>query len=124
MFKHERLEVWQEAIQYVCEVCLKRKPFPSDERFGLTNPVRRSSNSVAANIAEGCSRSTDREYIRFLEIAYASLAETVSPLEVSLRLKFLPPADHKCLRERAERIGRMLSGLRTSLERSLATAKS
>jgi len=120
MFKHERLDVWQEAILFVCEVYLKTKPFPSDERFGLTNQVRRSSNSVAANIAEGCSRSTDREYIRFLEIAYASLAETVSHLEVSLRLKFLPPEDHKCLRERAERIGRMLSGLRTSLERSLS----
>jgi four helix bundle protein len=120
MFKHERLEVWQEAIQFVCDIYQQTRAFPSDERFGLTNQVRRSSNSIAANIAEGCSRSTDREYVRFLEIAYASLAETVSHLEVSLRLTFLSPENHKDLRDRAERIGRMLSGLRTSLERSLS----
>lgn len=123
MFKHERLDVWNEAIQFVCEVYHKTKSFPSDERFGLTNQVRRSSNSVAANIAEGCSRSTDREYIRYIEIAYASLAETDSHLEVSVRLNFLSVEDHKCLRDRAERIGRMLSGLRASLERSLSTSK-
>jgi four helix bundle protein len=80
MFKHERLDVWQEAIQFVCDIYLQTRTFPSDERFGLTNQVRRSSNSVAANIAEGCSRSSDKEYIRYLEISYASLAETVSHL--------------------------------------------
>ena len=120
MFKHERLDVWQEAIQFVCDVYLKTRSFPTDERFGLTNQVRRSSNSVAANIAEGCSRSSDKEYIRYLAIAYASLAETLSHLEVALRLKFLSPEDHQSLRQPAERIGRMLSGLRTSLERSLS----
>ena len=69
MFKHERLDVWQQAIEFVCEVYRATGLFPSIERFGLTNQIRRSSNSVAANIAEGCSRSTDREYVRFLEIA-------------------------------------------------------
>ena len=83
MFKHERLEVWQEAIQFVCDIYLQTRTFPSEERFGLTNQVRRSSNSVASNIAEGCSRSSDKEYIRYLEISYASLAETVSHLEVA-----------------------------------------
>ncbi|MFO1007618.1 MAG: four helix bundle protein [Planctomycetaceae bacterium] len=123
MFKHERLEVWQEAIQFVCDIYLQTRTFPSEERFGLTNQVRRSSNSVAANIAEGCSRSSDKEYIRYLEISYASLAETVSHLEVALRLNFLSPEDHLSLRQPAERIGRMLSGLRTSLERSLSGSR-
>ena len=123
MFKHERLDVWQEAIQFVCDVYQQTRTFPSDERFSLTNQVRRSSNSVAANIAEGCSRSSDKEYIRYLEISYASLAESVSHLEVALRLKFLSPENHQALRQPAERTGRMLSGLRTSLERSLSSPR-
>lgn len=120
MFKHERLDVWQEAIQFVCDIYRETRVFPIEERFGLTNQVRRSSNSIAANIAEGCSRSSDKEYVRYLEIAYASLAETTSHLEVALRLKFLPSDNHQSLRHKAEQIGRMLSGLRTSLERSLS----
>ena len=115
MFKHEKLEVWREAIELTCRVYDATKGFPADERFGLTSQLRRSANSIAANIAEGCGRGSDRDYVRFLEIGYGSLMETVSHLEVARRMTFLDEARFQQLYEQAGRVGRMLSGLRKSL---------
>ena len=52
------------------------KTFPTDERFGLTNQIRRSSVSIPANIAEGFKRKTETDKVRFFNIAQSSLEET------------------------------------------------
>jgi four helix bundle protein len=55
MFKFEKLDVWQKATDFADVVYSKTKSFPSDERFGLTNQMRRAAVSVSSNIAEGSS---------------------------------------------------------------------
>jgi four helix bundle protein len=77
-FRFEKLEVWQEAIDYAKAVYAYTKDFPADERFGLTSQMRRSAVSISANIAEGSSRFADKDFARFVEIAYGSLMENVS----------------------------------------------
>jgi four helix bundle protein len=114
MFGFEKLDVWQSAIDFADSIYRTTKNFPAEERFGLTSQVRRSSVSVAANIAEGNGRFSQKDYVRFLEISYGSLMETVSHLAVARRQIFLNEPRHAALYSDAERLARMLSGLRSS----------
>ena len=116
MFRFEKLEVWQVATATADDVYRVTRTFPADERFGLTNQARRAAVSVAANIAEGSGRSTARDRVRFVEIAYGSLMELVSHLEIARRQQFLKQSDFDELYERCDRLARMLSGYRDSIK--------
>ena len=115
MFKFEKLDVWQKSIDFAEIVYSKTKPFPSDERFGLTNQMRRAAISVSSNIAEGSARISDTDFARFVEIATGSLFEVVSQSTVAKRQGYLSNADFVAVYEAAEEQGRMLSGLRRTL---------
>ena len=65
------------------------KKFPVEEKFGLVQQIRRAIISVSSNIVEGCFRQSKKEFIRFLEIAYASLKEAHYQLNISMRLGYL-----------------------------------
>ena len=115
MFKFEKLDVWQKAIDFADLVYSKTKPFPSDERFGLTNQMRRAAVSVSSNIAEGSARVSDADFARFIEIATGSLFEVVSESTVAKRQDYLSDASFAAIYKAAEEQGRMLSGLRRTL---------
>lgn len=115
MFNFERLDCWQHAVEYADVIYDLTAWFPVDERFGLTNQMRRAAVSVSANIAEGASRASNADYARFVEISTGSLFETVSEAFIARRRKFLSEADFAALYSAAERQGKMLSGLRNSL---------
>lgn len=114
MFRFEKLDAWQLAIELSDDVYRITRTFPDDERFGLTNQTRRAAVSIAANIAEGCGRATERDFGRFIEIAYGSLMEVVSHITIALRQKMLNTENHQMLYEKADRLARVLSGLRKS----------
>src|ERR1043166_6277322 len=78
MFNFEKLDVWQEAINFADLVYELTGAFPSDERFGITNQMRRAAVSISSNIAEGSSRVSRTDFARFVEIATGSLFEVVS----------------------------------------------
>jgi four helix bundle protein len=118
MFNFEKLDVWREAIEFAELVYAVTKSFPGDERFGLTNQMRRAAVSVSSNIAEGSSRSSRTDFARFIEIATGSVFEVVSQAFISRRQSLLNEADFSRLYAAAEKQGRMLSGLRNSLLKS------
>ena len=115
MFNFEKLDVWQEAIQFADLVYQSTRGFPPDERFGLTNQMRRAAVSVSSNIAEGSSRVSRPDFSRFVEIATGSLFEVVSQATVSRRQGLLSDDEHHRMYAAAEKQSRMLSGLRKSL---------
>jgi four helix bundle protein len=115
MFGFEKLEVWQKAIEFADEVYRVTSRFPPDERFGLTSQLRRASVSISSNIAEGSSRSSKVDFARFVEIAYGSLMECVSQLNVAKRQTIVDETNFTELVTAADRLSRMLSGLRASL---------
>ncbi|NLD36786.1 MAG: four helix bundle protein [Desulfatiglans sp.] len=94
-FRFEKLDVWQKSIEWVDEIYSAAKLFPPDERFGLTSQLKRSSISVASNIAEGSGRSSDKDFARFIEIAYGSLMEAVCQCMIAKRQKFISGEDYK-----------------------------
>ena len=115
MFNFEKLETWQEAIAFADLVYEVTRNFPADERFGLTNQMRRAAVSVSSNIAEGAARNSKADYARFLEIARGSLFEVVSQSFVGKRQGFpSEPAFQKLYLAAGEQ-GKMLSGLRRAV---------
>jgi len=83
------LQVWQKAHELALAVYHATSAFPREELFGLTSQMRRSSASIAANIAEGCGRRSDGEMCRFLQIARGSAAETEYHVLLAQDLHFL-----------------------------------
>jgi four helix bundle protein len=109
MFNFERLDVWQKAVDFADLVYTLTRTFPVEERFGLTNQMRRAAVSVSSNVAEGSSRKSHADFARFIELA------TVSQATIGLRQGILSKDDHARLYAAAEEQSRMLSGLRRSL---------
>ena len=121
MFNFEKLDVWQEAIEFADLVYRVTRAFPDDERFGLTNQMRRAAVSVSSNIAEGSSRISRQDFSRFVEIATGSVYEVISQATIAKRQRYLTEAEYTSLYAAAEKQSRMLSGLRRSLYRQPST---
>jgi four helix bundle protein len=115
MFNFEKLEVWKKAIDFADFVYKQTRHFPSDERFGLTNQIRRAAVSISSNIAEGTSRSSKSDFARFIEIATGSVFESVSQAFIARRESFFSEDQFQEIYADAEELSRMLSGLRKSL---------
>ena len=117
MFGFEKLDVWNKAVEYADLIYRVTQSFPADERFGLTSQLRRSAVSVSSNIAEGSSRSSKVDLARFIEIAYGSLLESISELEIARRQEFLHDEIFEAVYSSAEDLAKMLSGLRRTLKK-------
>jgi four helix bundle protein len=118
MFNFEKLEVWDRAITLANVVYRLTLSFPDNERFGLTNQIRRAAVSVSSNIAEGSSRSSRVEFARFIEIATGSAFEVASQAVIARQQGYLEQPDFALIQSSALEITRMLSGLRQSLLKS------
>lgn len=109
MRNYKDLRVWDEAHRLTLAVYKATHGFPKEERFGLTSQIRRASASIAANLAEGCGRRSDREMARYVQIAMGSGAELSYHLLLARDLGFIRNEEHAELDANVERVLRMLS---------------
>ena len=84
-----KIKAWQLADDLAVAVYDVSKRFPREEIYGITSQLRRAASSVAANIVEGASRESLKDYAHFLQIARGSLAETQYFLHLAKRLSYL-----------------------------------
>ena len=110
-FYFEKLEVWQESRFLVREIYKITKSFPEDEKFGITSQIRRAGMSIAANIAEGMSRNTEKDKARFINQAFSSAIEVLNFLIVSRDLEILDEHQYADLRAKLEKITNQLNSL-------------
>ena len=90
MNNYKELIVWQKSIMLVKSIYNVSSQLPSDEKFGLISQIRRCAISIPSNIAEGASRTSNKEFAHFLEIAYGSNFELETQLLLCVDLNFLP----------------------------------
>jgi len=83
------LIVWQKSLQLCKDVYLVTKNFPKEEIYGLTSQIRRCAVSIPSNIAEGKGRNSDKDFIRFLQIALGSIYELQTQLELAFELSYI-----------------------------------
>ncbi len=106
-----KVKAWQLADDLAVEVYEVSKRFPREEIYGITSQLRRSASSVAANIVEGASRESAKDYAHFLQIARGSLAETQYFLHLARRLGYLDDAQAGSVEARAKEAFACLHGL-------------
>jgi four helix bundle protein len=95
---HHTLKAWQHAQRLAVECVKAASRFPEYEQGALADQLRRACYSIPLNIAEGTSRKGAREYRRFLDTAWGSLAEVQTALELARDVGYLELADYVRLR--------------------------
>lgn len=118
-FSFEGLEVYNAARQLVRDVYRLQHKFPKYEIYALGDQIRRSSSSVTSNIAEGSGGNSFKEKSHFIEIAYGSLMEAFSQLQIAQDLGYLTQTEIDEIRPQFISVAKMLSGLKNYFDNSL-----
>lgn len=109
------LQVWKKSIDLTEIIYKTTEDFPKREHFGLAAQIRKSAVSIASNIAEGSARHGDKEFQQFLLIARGSSAELQTQMLIAMRVGYLTKDAYKALSLQLNEIGKMLQGLKKSL---------
>src|SRR5256886_4861163 len=112
IYPFEKLRVWQSARSVIKNVYRITKAYPRSEIYGLISQINRAAVSVAANLAEGASRTSRKDQAHFSQIAYGSLMELACLAILALELQFPSAEKERILRDEIESISRQLNALR------------
>ena len=118
-YSFEKLEVWNDARSLVKMIYLQTDNFPEKERFGLSSQMQRAVVSIVSNIAEGVSRNSVKEKIRFVELAYGSLMELYCQLYVSVDLDYLTPNTFTLIKAEIDKIANKANALKRNFIKQL-----
>jgi four helix bundle protein len=110
---YKKLEVYTIGKELVLRVYELLKKFPKEEQYALCDQLRRAVISVPSNVAEGLGRLSEKEQVRFIEIAYGSLLEVETQLDLACDLRYITEEDLYGVMVLIDREARLLSGLRS-----------
>jgi len=114
--RFEELIAWQKARALTRDVYLATRQGAFARDYGLAGQIQRAAVSTMSNVAEGFERSGWGEFHQYLSVAKASCAEVRSCLYVALDVGYLSDEQWQALAAQAEEVGRIIGGLRTSVE--------
>jgi four helix bundle protein len=109
--KFEDLKAWQEAHKLVIMIYKISKNFPPEEKFRLVDQVCRSVSSVAANLVEGSSRASRKEYLQFVYQARGSLEETKYHVLLARDLNYLKSSQYDTILDQSTNTAKLINGL-------------
>jgi four helix bundle protein len=118
MRDHAKLRAFELADELAVAIYKVTRSFPKDEIYGLTSQMRRAAVSVPSNIVEGCTRESQVEYLRFLEIAFGSLRELHYQFSLARRLGYMAEADFSACANLLVETEKVLVALLRSLRKS------
>jgi four helix bundle protein len=111
------IKVWQKSHLFVLEVYKATLKFPREEMYGLISQIRRASVSIPSNIAEGCSRNSDPEFVRYLSIAIGSASEVDYQVLLAKDLGYLTKDEYDKLAQEINLIRQMLFALMRAIKK-------
>ncbi len=113
---YRQLIVWQKAMQLAERIYRVVEKLPDEERFGLSYQLRKCAVSIPSNIAEGHTRRSTREYLRFISIALGSIAEAETQLLLAARLGMVKPEQTASIEDLMVEVGKMLRAIQGKLK--------
>jgi four helix bundle protein len=116
MRNFRELEIWKRSIDLVDQIYQHSNGLPDNEKYGLISQIRRCAVSVPSNIAEGCSRKTNKDLARFLEIALGSSFELETQLIIIARRNMLEKKIVEALVDELNQIQRMINSFRSKIK--------
>ena len=122
LFSFRRLRVYQEAKAYALYSYMLLRKFPDDEKFAMCNQIRRAASAIPFNIAEGMGKYSCKDQIRYIEIAFGSLNETLSQFDLAHDLTYITDEEFSDIETRYRILASLLSGLRRSISEKLSDA--
>lgn len=114
LFGYRRLVAYQRAKEVVLMTYRILRKFPAEERYAMSDQLRRASVSITSNIAEGINRFSTKDKSHFIEMAYGSLMEVSSQFEIAEDLGYITAEDRHSMDLLIEEVARLLSGLQKS----------
>ena len=99
MKNFKKLKVWQNGIEIVKHTYQLTSLLPEEEKYNLSSQMKRSSVSIPSNIAEGSNRRSEKDYLRFLEIAQGSCFELETQLIIAQELGFIKKGEGTVLQQ-------------------------
>lgn len=118
VFGYRKLIAYQKAKEVVKRTYKLLKKFPADERYAMSDQLRRASVSITSNIAEGVTRYSVKDKAHFIEMAFGSLMEVSSQIEIAEELGYITTEDRMSMDELIREDARLLSGLQNSFKPS------
>ena len=116
MHNYKELEIWKASLKICTPIYKLTKTFPDDEKFGLISQIRRAAVSVPSNIAEGSSRTSNKDFNRFLEYSQGSLYEMQTQIIISTKRKFIPEESSENIENQITELQKMVSGFQNTLQ--------
>jgi len=111
MNSFRKLNVYVKAKELIKQVYELLKKFPKEEQYALCDQLRRAAVSIPSNIAEGCGRETQKDQTHFLNIAYGSLMETFSQLDMACDLGYITNSEFEQIEVLVNEEAKMLAGM-------------
>lgn len=118
VFGYRKLIAYQKAKEVVKRTYKLLKKFPAEERYAMSDQLRRASVSITSNIAEGMTRYSVKDKAHFIEMAFGSLMEVSSQIEIAEELGYITTEDRMSMDELIREDARLLSGLQNSFKPS------
>lgn len=116
---YKNLEIWKLSKNICLFIYKITKDYPKEELYGITSQIRRCAVSIPSNIAEGYAKSSVKEQLKFIEIAYGSYYELNTQIEISYDLKYIDTDNYNNICVDLELLGKMLYGYKLSLQKKL-----
>jgi len=117
MHNFKELIVWQKARILVKDVYQLTRKFPVDEKFGLTQQIRRAAVSIPSNIAEGSGRGTNNDFLHFVDIANGSALEVETQLYLALDLNYISSSEFEEITTQLLDVERLIYNFKKSLSK-------
>ena len=118
VFGYRKLIAYQKAKEVVKHTYKLLKKFPAEERYAMSDQLRRASVSITSNIAEGINRYSVKDKSHFIEMSYGSLMEVSSQFEIAEELGYIIAEERLSMDQLIEEVARLLSGLQKTFKTS------
>jgi len=113
MRNFRKLDVWREAIELTKDIYIFKNKLPNSETYGLTSQITRAAISISSNLAEGCSRNSEKDLIRFIEYSLGSSFEVENLLILAKELNLVENFDYNPLFSKIEKVQKMTNALKS-----------
>ena len=115
MHNFKKMKIWIDSMSLVADTYKITRDFPDFEKFGLVSQMNRCAVSIPSNIAEGSSKSSNKHFKKYLEIALGSSFELETQLIIAHNEKYFSEEKFKYIEEKIKQIQKMISGFQSGL---------